>query len=225
MTIPPIETRYAGCRFRSRLEARWAVFFDHLGIRWEYEPQGYRLGADNRAYLPDFWLPDQHILVEVKGDHNALDLGLLGECLSIGGVYWALILGPVPTISPGAVPCHSLLFQETDFRRLGDFSWEDAPHEDDNELLNNLGETLDEPARSALLRTRHRATTMAIISPAVFVEGRSVYAFPVAFPNTEAANPEQILNPAPCDFVVVNPRIQAAYEAARSARFEHGESG
>lgn len=29
-TIRAIETRYAGCRFRSRLEARWAVFFDHL---------------------------------------------------------------------------------------------------------------------------------------------------------------------------------------------------
>lgn len=35
-----LTTRYAGCRFRSRLEARWAVFFDHLGIEWEYEPQG-----------------------------------------------------------------------------------------------------------------------------------------------------------------------------------------
>lgn len=32
--ITPIQTRYAGCLFRSRLEARWAVFFDHLGIRW-----------------------------------------------------------------------------------------------------------------------------------------------------------------------------------------------
>lgn len=27
-TIKPIETRYKGCRFRSRPEARWAVFFD-----------------------------------------------------------------------------------------------------------------------------------------------------------------------------------------------------
>lgn len=27
-----IETRYKGYRFRSRLEARWAVFFDALGL-------------------------------------------------------------------------------------------------------------------------------------------------------------------------------------------------
>jgi hypothetical protein len=47
-----LETRYAGCRFRSRLEARWAVFFDHLGIEWEHEPEGYATGAG--PYLPDF---------------------------------------------------------------------------------------------------------------------------------------------------------------------------
>lgn len=51
-----IETKYKGYRFRSRLEARWAVFFDGLGLRWEYEPEGFDLaGAD--WYLPDFWIP------------------------------------------------------------------------------------------------------------------------------------------------------------------------
>lgn len=54
--IRAIETRYAGCRFRSRLEARWAVFFDTLGIKWEYEAQGFDLG-DGDLYLPDFWIP------------------------------------------------------------------------------------------------------------------------------------------------------------------------
>lgn len=48
-----IETRYKGYRFRSRLEARWAVFFDALGIKWEYEPEGYDLGEAG-WYLPDF---------------------------------------------------------------------------------------------------------------------------------------------------------------------------
>lgn len=54
--IKPLETHYAGHRFRSRLEARYAVFLDNLGVRWEYEPQGYRLPSG--PYLPDFWLPD-----------------------------------------------------------------------------------------------------------------------------------------------------------------------
>lgn len=54
--IKPIETLYKGYRFRSRLEARWAVFFDALGIEWEYEKEGYDLG-EGGWYLPDFWLP------------------------------------------------------------------------------------------------------------------------------------------------------------------------
>lgn len=65
MMISAIETHYAGCRFRSRLEARWAVFFDHLGIRWEYEPKGFM--TDAGPYLPDFRLPDYRLFVEVKG--------------------------------------------------------------------------------------------------------------------------------------------------------------
>lgn len=54
---PPhaIETRYKGYRFRSRTEARWAVAFDHAGIAWEYEKEGYHLPSG--LYLPDFWLP------------------------------------------------------------------------------------------------------------------------------------------------------------------------
>jgi hypothetical protein len=56
MAIQAIQTRYAGYRFRSRLEARWAVFLDSLGIKWEYEVEGYSLPSG--GYLPDFWLPE-----------------------------------------------------------------------------------------------------------------------------------------------------------------------
>ena len=66
MAAKAIETRYGGCRFRSRLEARWAVFFDALGIEWEYEKEGYDLGEEG-LYLPDFWLPKQSLWVEIKG--------------------------------------------------------------------------------------------------------------------------------------------------------------
>ena len=70
--IKPIETVYNGYRFRSRLEARWAVFFDAIGAEWEYEPEGYRL-PDGTMYLPDFLLKNvrgrgaENIYVEVKG--------------------------------------------------------------------------------------------------------------------------------------------------------------
>lgn len=61
-----IETEYAGYKFRSRLEARYAVFFDHLRTGWEYEPEGYDLD-DGDYYLPDFWMTDLKCFVEIKG--------------------------------------------------------------------------------------------------------------------------------------------------------------
>ncbi|MCC7369667.1 MAG: hypothetical protein IT306_14655 [Chloroflexi bacterium] len=63
--LKAIETYYRGYRFRSRLEARWAVFLDALGVQFEYEKDGYDL--DGVWYLPDFWLPDQRVWLEVKG--------------------------------------------------------------------------------------------------------------------------------------------------------------
>ena len=63
--IKAIDTEYNGHRFRSRLEARWAVFFDSAGIGYQYEPEGFDLPGGDR-YLPDFWLPVQELWVEIK---------------------------------------------------------------------------------------------------------------------------------------------------------------
>ncbi len=95
--MKPIETNYRGCRFRSRIEARWAVFFDALGIKWWYEPEGFALRFDYEKfaadwdmseeellewrvpqtfkhldgkeywYLPDFYLPELNYWIEIKG--------------------------------------------------------------------------------------------------------------------------------------------------------------
>lgn len=88
--IKPIETKYKGYRFRSRLEARWAVFFDALGISWEYEKEGYDLG-DAGYYLPDFYLPQFDAWAEVKPSYESktreeairegIDLGI--KCISL----------------------------------------------------------------------------------------------------------------------------------------------
>ena len=66
--IKPIETVYKGYRFRSRLEARWAICFDALGMIWEYEKEGFPLISG--PYLPDFWLPYPGDL-NFSGYHNA----------------------------------------------------------------------------------------------------------------------------------------------------------
>lgn len=67
--LKAIETRYKGYRFRSRLEARWAVFFDALGVPWEYEREGYDLGEVG-YYLPDFFFAvntTAPFWIEIKG--------------------------------------------------------------------------------------------------------------------------------------------------------------
>lgn len=54
-------TIYKSIRFRSRLEAKWARFFDNFGWHWEYEP------FDLEGWIPDFMLLGKHqTLVEVK---------------------------------------------------------------------------------------------------------------------------------------------------------------
>jgi hypothetical protein len=65
-SIKAIRAEYKGIWFRSRTEARWAVFFDSLGVQWEYEKEGYQLKSG--WYLPDFWLPEVNSFVEVKPD-------------------------------------------------------------------------------------------------------------------------------------------------------------
>lgn len=68
--IKAIETNWKGYRFRSRLEARWAVFFESLGLEWEYEPEGYVAGKT--PYLPDFRLKSFHdALFEIKPNLQA----------------------------------------------------------------------------------------------------------------------------------------------------------
>ena len=69
MNLKAIETVYGGCRFRSRLEARWAVFFDHLEIEWVYEKEGFDL-EEHGWYLPDFWLPK----VSLRGDLESIGI-------------------------------------------------------------------------------------------------------------------------------------------------------
>lgn len=77
MEVKPIETIYNGYRFRSRLEARWAVFFDRMGIRYEYEPEGFIL-SHGIQYLPDFYLIDMDAYVEIKSV-GALDIKITDD--------------------------------------------------------------------------------------------------------------------------------------------------
>jgi hypothetical protein len=81
--LQPIETHYRGHRFRSRLEARYAVFMDAMGVEWQYEPEGFALKAGH--YLPDFYLPQVNngVWLEIKphglGSHFGFTAGRFGK--------------------------------------------------------------------------------------------------------------------------------------------------
>jgi len=53
----PKPTWYNNYYFRSKLEAKWAVFFDLMKIKWNYEPEQFTC-KDGSQYTPDFFLPD-----------------------------------------------------------------------------------------------------------------------------------------------------------------------
>ena len=74
MTLQARPTTYNGIAMRSRLEARFAALWDHLGWVWEYEPRAYASPAGQ--YLPDFLIVDDRCaggcrhgptFIEVKG--------------------------------------------------------------------------------------------------------------------------------------------------------------
>ena len=124
-SIAALPSRFNGILFRSRLEARWAVFFDALGIQWLYEHEGFSLPervvddtmgrtriVPARAYLPDFYLPDLECWVEIKpplaSDATWAAQEVVDSLDSLPG-RWAAIYGP-----PGyretdshAVPWHT----------------------------------------------------------------------------------------------------------------------
>lgn len=86
-----IPTHYNGINFRSRLEAKWARFFDLIGWQYEYEP------ADLNGYIPDFVIKFAKVPVyveikpsmtidDLKNDCQKARLATLGKrLLCLGG--------------------------------------------------------------------------------------------------------------------------------------------
>lgn len=61
-----------GLFVRSTWEANIARFFNHMEIRFEYEPQSFEL-SNGKTYRPDFYLPEYNKFIEVKGFPGGMD--------------------------------------------------------------------------------------------------------------------------------------------------------
>lgn len=210
--IKSIQTRYAGCHFRSRLEARWAVFFDAMGIRWEYEPETF-VGCHGEPYLPDFFLPElrcpldlrrdcqkpdvpvrRGVYVEVKGSDEQLEESScrIGSAIDWGWTklshHGLLILGSIPRIDN--LPKYCLVCHHIAYWREG-VSSDVVFFSSDGALELADG-----------VSTRFAGSNSDCLPPQASTKPAIFYDYP----------------PTPR-------KTQKSYNAARSARFEHGQHG
>lgn len=201
----PIQTQYKGYLFRSRLEARWAVFFDAIGVEWRYETQGYEV--DGHRYLPDFWLPAFDAWAEVKGDPAGLRKDFERMCAVLGprsplpgfadGKASVIVLGDVPDAGATRTVLHPTFSRRSGMlaRTWGFF-------------ITAQGQPtryLSDPGQSVLW----------------LLFGKYAMTDPSDSPESTAWNFEPWLIETPGSFRAV----AEAYRAARQARFEHGASG
>jgi hypothetical protein len=192
--IKAIETRYKGRKFRSRLEARWAVFFDALGVQWEYEPEGFDLGEAG-YYLPDFWLPDLDCWIEVKGHDIQSEEMKKASALAVGTGKFVFILRQVEPIE--------MLQDEYGEIHIYNSQRYFAPDSDSDGMME--WGICPGCGRVQIGHYGSHAISYSSLDPL----GCGYWGL--------AQVGGQPFNKSP--------RLTAAYNAARSARFEHGESG
>lgn len=226
--ITAIETEYLGYKFRSRLEARWAVFFTEAHIPFEYEPEGYEIGMERHAegcriynrergqfldedyecmcdggrtkYLPDFWLPETETWVEVKGSWKAFNLQTLMDA-----VDWGCGL-PKTSYSLGTTRGLLLLGSIPNVRR------KTPAH---LILQHDSGGYIN--ATSFMLSRGVAATT----------NSRSMGYFDslTEYDSDLKDRLESYWSNYYTWFSLIDSRIKVAYQAARMARFEYGQRG
>lgn len=221
--IKPIPTEYNGYIFRSRLEARWAVFFDAAGIKYEYEPEGYESSSSSK-YLPDFYLPDLNTHVEVKGVRDGYEKELLRASTFItwgGPIRRILVLSDVPPkTSDGGLwhfPCYHYDGQSD--RVWG--GWWFFYDYDDTTLSGNISRANYVPPHifrwdltrgdfDIAPRSDHSTDLRGTFA------GRFVGPLSSGGPTEDYINRETNYD--------MNHLTFAALEVARKARFEHGET-
>ena len=216
MSIKPIETFYSGYRFRSRLEARWAVFFDHAGIEYEYEPEGFEL-EDGTRYLPDFYFPQYDWYAEVKAPRDGAKEDIKRASRFIGNTIKVLILlGNIPDASDSPVYHYNALYfnqlrnevivervcfeptgaaDQEPYTRFGISSWQAIDHVGYRNLYFSLEHVND------------------LLEPVTDKDLADSCGLFDNYWNSSLLDKESI------------DALSYCYRAARQARFEHGESG
>ena len=214
MTIKAIQTAYKGYHFRSRLEARYAVFFDALGIKWLYENEGFELPCGGR-YLPDFEISANGFdcFIEIKPTKPNKDEINKAKLLAYGTGKPVYFLTDMPSLEP--VYKDWLVFEHYAFIPVN----VKKEYPDSISSMANWIKTIDLPE---------------------WIENMG---YDLSFRNVFDCDAEYYFNkygkehPKHCPlgrfddsvehpyFVGSDSSLKSAIEKARSARFEHGQKG
>lgn len=206
--IKPIETRYGGYYFRSRTEARWAVYFDAIGIKYEYEKEGYDLG-ELGWYLPDFWLPEYQMFVKVKWEDFTQEEydKCVCLCVNVPDSGFLLLIGP-PDLKPyfGIVnlePAHIIV---CDKNAEGTFDLYESDMMDSNHDRHVY------VSRNKQLYSFDKIVQLFhfILKNTRLGETQTIRTFPLCHTDDEFLDVQSLIH---------------AVNKSKSARFEHGEIG
>lgn len=217
-----IETEYKGYKFRSRLEARWAVFFDAAGIKWEYEPEGFVM-SDGTKYLPDFYLPEYDWYVEIKPPRKGAVDDIIRASKFVGEkIRVLLLLGNIPPktdkdmyhykalykntltedLTVGSVCCRCAYAEQNEpYTKLEFITWLGVDWGEHFPVFYNYGNI-----RLELLEAVHDRDCYEL---GIDKDGHSFAYCDVSL--NEEDGSQQFIN--------------GCYEKARHARFEHGQKG
>lgn len=215
--IKPIETIYNGYRFRSRLEARWAVFFDRLGVKYEYEPEGFHL-PDGSNYLPDF---------------RVMCHGTRGDCLDTAWPLYIEVKGEMDERSANKIKSFSY------YNAYSDFDWPDPEDPKYHEKVEKWEKEISKAHMPLLLVGNIPVikypddVTNSDVMGSYEEMGFDLYPFNyetvdgdhfAAYPAADKHGRFYLMGDD-CHYINCydEPRVMAAYKTAQQARFEHGE--
>jgi hypothetical protein len=182
MNSRAIPTRYKGCLFRSRNEARWAVFFETIGIRWTHEAEGFHI-PNYSGYLPDFYVEPWRSWVEIKSGDPSPEERAKCRLLSDTTNQFVLLLAG----EPYPARYHAFLCVPKDH------PWPYAP------------EDFIGPGQLAQSRHGHGLWFVEPMAAAICLD------------HTDISKAEDS-----SDMPLLTEKLQQAFDAARSARFEYG---
>ena len=196
--MKPIQTVFKGYRFRSRLEARWAVFLENLGAEWVYEREGFDLKGS--WYLPDFWISDWDAWIEIKASEP--DDREYQKCLELArqsGKMVLLVYGE-PWVEDDSNKYDMIMFGADPL----------ASHDDQSDP--------SQPIEIGDCSSGWEFATGRRCSEEIWLVSDDGCAFTIKPVPHDREEKYPLAGSA-------SSKILAACKAARGARFEHGESG